>query len=141
MKKVVVVGLLAMAIVGLVVTQAFAQGLELCVDIKPGSCPSAVNWNGEGKVPVAIFGSADFCVRCINPACVEMNGEGVALKPDGSPMASYSDVNCDGYRDLVVQIEDTGADVFPAGTTWATITGCLCDGTPFTGMGDIKLID
>jgi hypothetical protein len=116
--------------------------LDVLVDIKPGSDPSAFNWDGHGKVPVAVLGSDVFDVYEINPATVTMNNAGVALrgKKDPTVMASYSDVNGDGYTDLVVQIADIDGAIFAVGDTTATIAGYLYDGTYFSGVGDIKLV-
>jgi hypothetical protein len=115
--------------------------LTVDVDIKPGSDPSAFNWDGKGKVPVAVLGSDIFDVYDINPTTVTMAGAAVALKgkKDPTAMASYSDVNFDGYMDLVVQIIDTDGNVIPAGTTEVLVAGNLYDGTYFSGWGDIKL--
>ncbi|MGB4442392.1 MAG: hypothetical protein WBJ62_09260, partial [Coriobacteriia bacterium] len=116
--------------------------LTVDVDIKPGSDPSAVNWDGNGKVPIAVLGSDIFDVRTINASTVTMNGAAVGVrgKKDPTVMASYTDVNFDGYEDLVVQIVDTDGSVIPAGATEVLVSGYLLDGTYFSGTGDIKLV-
>lgn len=122
-------------------TYSYNENITVLVDIKPGSDPSAFNWNGAGKVPVAILGSATFDVYDIRPETVTMNNAGVALKGKKDPtvMASYQDVNADGFVDLVVHIVDIDGDVFPAGAVEATVRGSLVNGDTFTAIGDIKL--
>ena len=123
-------------------TYSYNEDISVLVDIKPGSDPSAFNWNGAGKVPVAVLGSETFDVYDILPETVTMNNAGVALrgKKDPTVMASYKDVNGDGYIDLVVQIMDTDGDVFAAGAVEATVRGSLANGDTFTAIGDIKLV-
>ena len=118
---------------------------EVQTDVKPGSDPSAFNWNGAGKVPVAILGNEYFDVRKIDAATVTMNGAvvGVRGKKDPTTMASYSDTNGDGYEDLVVQIVDTDGDVIPSGTVEVKIAWNLLSaygGTAMWDMADIKLV-
>lgn len=127
---------------GLIYDLTVTYDLGIDVDIKPGSDPSSLNWDGHGKVPIAILGSADFDVTTIDPMTVEMNGAGAALKgkKDPTAMASYSDVNGDGYIDLVVQIQDTDEDVVAAGSTWVRVTCRTYDGIDFVGIGDINLV-
>ncbi len=118
---------------------------EVQTDVKPGSDPSALNWNGAGKVPVAILGNEYFDVHTVNAATVTMNGAAVGVrgKKDPTVMASYSDTNGDGYEDLVVQIVDTDGDVIPAGATSVTIAWTLLPefgGTAMSDVTDIKLV-
>lgn len=118
---------------------------EVQTDVKPGSDPSAFNWNGAGKVPVAILGNEYFDVRTIDAATVTMNGAAVGVrgKKDPTVMASYSDTNGDGFEDLVVQIVDTDGDVIPAGSTTVTIAWKLLPefgGTAMADVTDIKLV-
>lgn len=110
--------------------------LEVVIDIKPGSFPSCFNNNGNGIIPVAIFGSETFDVHEVDVSTVELEGLPVAMKAPGRYMAAYEDVDLDGYMDLVVKFDDV-AGVFDQGDEYATLTGNLLDGTPFFGVGDI----
>jgi len=111
--------------------------VEVQVDIKPGSDPSCFNNDGNGVIPVAILGSDTFDVYNVNVTTVSMEGLSVAMKGKANKyLASYEDVNYDGYLDLVVKIEDVDG-YFTKGSGYATITGMLTDGTPFFGVGDI----
>ena len=54
-------------------------------------------------------------------------------------LASIEDVNGDGFDDLVVKIED-GDNTITPGSTMATITGTLYDGTPIVGCDEINIV-
>jgi hypothetical protein len=111
--------------------------IQVQVDIKPGSDPSCFNNDGNGVIPAAILGSATFDVSQVDVATVSMEGLKVAVKGKNAKyLASYEDVNLDGYPDLVVKFADVDG-VFAKGSGFATITGNLKDGTPFMGTGDI----
>jgi len=110
------------------------------IDIKPGSDPNCFNNDGKGVIPVAILGSADFDVTQIDPGTVSL--EGLAVKMVGKAnklLAHIEDVNSDGYDDLVVQIQDQDG-TFTAGSSTATVTGNLYDGTPFEGTDSICVV-
>lgn len=107
---------------------------EVAIDIKPGSDPNCFNNDGHGVIPVAILGSADFDVMSIDPGTVQL--EGLAVRKVGKSdklLAHIEDVNGDTFDDLVVQIEDVDG-IWTAGTTLATLTGALYDGTPIVGQ-------
>lgn len=110
--------------------------LEVALDIKPGSFPSCFNNDGNGLIPVAIFGSETFDVHQVDVATVELEGLTVALKPNGKYQAAFADVNADGYVDLSLKFKDVDG-VFEPGDHFATLTGNLLDDTPFFGVGDI----
>jgi len=108
--------------------------IQVDIDIKPGSDPNCFNNDGHGVIPVAILGSADFDVTSIDPATVEL--ESLAVRMVGKSdklLAHIEDVNNDSFDDLVVQIEDVDG-IWSAGTTLATVTGALFDGTPIVGQ-------
>jgi hypothetical protein len=114
--------------------------LHVCIDIKPGSCPNSINANERGAIPVAILGSDTFDVSQIDVASVAL--EGLKIKVVGKAnklLAHFEDVNGDGYMDLVVQIADTDSSVL-TGSTTATLTGKLLDGTPFKGTDSINIV-
>jgi hypothetical protein len=111
--------------------------VEVQVDIKPGSDPSCFNNDGNGVIPVAILGSDTFDVYSVDVSTVSLEGMTVAMKGKANKyLASYEDVNYDGYTDLVVKIEDQDG-YFTKGSGFAIINGTLVDTTPFFGIGDI----
>jgi hypothetical protein len=62
-----------------------SRGVSASLDIKPGKCPNspAVNVNNRGRIPMAIFGSADFHVADIKLDTVAIKRTG--LKPVKAP--------------------------------------------------------
>jgi hypothetical protein len=114
--------------------------IHVPIDIKPGDSPNCINNNGHGVIPVAILGSADFDVTQIDPATVQM--EGLSIKTTGKRnklLAHIADVNNDGFKDLMFQIEDRKG-AFTEGSSLATVTGTLLDGTSFEGADEICLV-
>lgn len=109
------------------------------VDIKPMSDPNGINNDGHGVIPVAILGSATFDVTTINPATVALDGMAVRFKGKSmTAQASIKDYNCDGYDDLIVQIEDIDG-TFIAGQTVGTVTGFFYAGGAFSGTDSLKI--
>jgi hypothetical protein len=93
-------------------------------DIKPGSCPNALNVKKKGVLPVAILGAEEFDVYEIDPASVRLtlngNGDGVpslrsAYEDVATPFKPYNeksdcDQDCttdreDGYLDLTLKFD------------------------------------
>jgi hypothetical protein len=114
--------------------------IEIHIDIKPGSDPNCFNNNERGVIPIAILSSVDFNATQVDPSTVQLAG--LAVKVAGRSnkyLAHTEDVNGDGLIDLVVQIEDTD-QVFTTGTTTATLTGNLYDGTHIAGEDDICIV-
>ena len=89
---------------------------------------------------MGILSSAAFNATQVDPSTVQLAG--LAVKVTGKNnkfLAHTEDINSDGLIDLVVQIEDTD-QVFTTGTTTATLTGTLYDGTPIVGEDDICIV-
>lgn len=111
--------------------------LTVEIDVKPGSFPSCFRNDGNGVIPVAIFGKAGFDVYDINGETVELDGLSVVTKKKSNKlMAAYEDINWDGYMDYVVKVEDIEGTFHP-GMGTAKLTGVLKDGTHIAGVGDI----
>jgi len=116
---------------------------NVSVDIKPGSCPNAVNVVGKGVLPVAIVGTEDFDVTQIDLTSVELEGVAPlrwALEDVATP---FEDLLCDchedgpdGYLDLILKfdkqdvIAGLGSHV---STVLLTLTGNLLSGAPIVG--------
>ena len=114
--------------------------IDVAIDIKPGSDPNCFNNNTRGVIPIAILSSADFNAIQVDPSTVQLAGLAVKIAGKSNKyLAHTEDVNGDGLIDLVVQIEDTD-QVFTTGTTTATLTGKLYDGTPIEGEDDICIV-
>lgn len=118
--------------------------LSVGLDIKPGTSPNTVNINGNGVIPVAILGGADFDVRQVDVSTLGLAGLLVRVKPNGVPQCSIDDVSgpegvADGYPDLVCQFVDE-PDLWIPGEDTAMLTGNLVDGTPISGSDEIIVV-
>jgi hypothetical protein len=124
----------------------FAVAIEIDIDLKPGTYPNEVNFNGRGVIPVAVLGSADFDVREINIPFLRFEGMEVRIKRNGKPQCDNKDVSGDfsasmegspdGFTDLVCMFVDTKSG-WPSGKVEASLTGWLNDWIPFKGTDSI----
>jgi len=84
----------------------------MTIDIKPGDVKNIVRASSGRVIPVAILGSSDLNVIEINPRTIRLNGVDVMLvgKSDKS-LCRQTDINDDGYEDLVCDVRTTGFKV------------------------------
>jgi hypothetical protein len=129
---------------------AYAAEIPVGVDIKPGSYPNSVNINGNGVIPVAILGSADFDVSNINIISLRFDGLSVRVKGNGAFQCSIKDVSGDfttpegapdGYPDLICQFVDDPASWLPGEEDNAYVIGELNDGSPILGFDSINVVN
>lgn len=128
-KSSVIVMLLIAAVV------AIAGQYPADIDIKPNSCPNAINPNSGGKTPVAVLGRSWFDVNWIDPTTVKFGGPG---EPGVYAMHyAIKDVNDDGRMDMIFQFRtrDTGIVV---GDEWAWLYGVTWGGDYFYEEQAIK---
>ena len=135
---------------------ALDSEIEVAVDIKPRSCPNPLNVKSRGVTPVAILGTADFNVRDIDPATIQLEGvsplrwkvRDVATPYDVDTMQGDC-LDCtkkgpDGYPDLTLKFK-TQDIVTAIGSVSngdfldLTITGALFDGTPIVGDDVVRI--
>ena len=109
------------------------------IDIKPDTYPNTINLKSKETVPVAILSTPDFDATTVDPATVKLAGAPVKMKKRKKPMASFEDVNKDGYRDLVVHF-DTKKLKLKKDSTVAYLTGKTIGETPADST-DIKGVD
>jgi len=131
---------------GISIGQVNVSIVTRLIDIKPGSYPNAININGNGVIPVAVLGSADFVVDqiVINGDTPTFAGLAVRVKPNGLYQYSIKDISGpegvpDGYDDLVCQFVDD-PDLWKAGNDVAELTGYLKNGTQFAGSDFITVV-
>ncbi len=126
-------------------------GLQVPMDIKPGSCPNPLNVKSRGVLPVAIAGTADFDVTQVDLNTLNLEGvaplrwsyEDVATPfvPFGGKSDCFADcqtAGADGVTDLVLHF-DTQEIVAALGEVEdgecliLELFGDLMDGTSFVG--------
>ncbi len=113
--------------------------IDVNIDIKPGSDPNCFNIDGHGNIPVAILGSACFDVSDIDDTTLSFAGLTVRVRGKRGPMCSIEDSNGDSFPDLVCHFEDD-SNTWSGGTSTATVTGELLDGTHFEGTDSICIV-
>jgi len=110
------------------------------IDVKPGSDVNPLNLNGNGVVPVAVLGSAEFDVSILIPGSVLAGAEGSV---NAAPVhgGHIEDVNGDGFDDYVFHFREwelgvTG-DALTRVPVYLTAEGS--DGTLFGGEDDVRI--
>lgn len=119
---------------------AYSPVRVVSIDIKPGNDPNSINLGSQGNVPVAIFSTPDFDATNIDPITVTLAGASVKLKGKGTPMASFEDVNGDGFDDIVVHV-DTTAFELSLGDTDAVLEGETYDGVRIRGTDSVRIVN
>mgnify|MGYP001558965003 CR=1 FL=1 len=113
--------------------------IPVAIDIKPGSDPNSINLKSNGVVPVAIFGSATFDVKQIDPATIQLANALVKFKGSGQRIFSYSDVNGDSFTDVVTQVS-TQAFQLTSSDVKANLEGRLFDGAIIKGSDSVRIV-
>lgn len=116
-----------------------SSGVPVNIDIKPGSSPNSINLGSNGNVPVAIFSTAAFDATTLDPLTVTLASAPVKLKGKGTPMASFEDINGDGFLDLVVHVDTSAFQIIEAEHE-AILKGTTYSGTPVIGSDLVKIV-
>jgi len=113
------------------------------IDIKPGSDPNSINPKSQGKIPVAILSTQEFCA----PEMVNKDSLTFGFEGDEQSLAFCNsegeDVNGDGLEDLVCHFytQFTG---FRCGDTEGVLNGTTTDGmttdTPIEGKDSVRIV-
>lgn len=107
------------------------------IDIKPGSDPSSFGANSNGKIPVALFGSANFDVSNIDNSTVRFGdkpNEGAAP----SHFGELKDINGDGYADRVYHFPFQQTNLDPEDKI-GYLSGKI-NGENFVGSSDVNIV-
>lgn len=113
------------------------------IEIKPCSCPNAINPNNRGVVPVAILTtsitageSVDFDATTVDPLSVQFGPDGATEKHG---RGHIEDVDGDGDLDMVLHFrtQETG---ITDGDTIACITGETTEGQSIEGCDAIVTV-
>jgi len=114
------------------------------IDVKPGSWPNSLNLNGNGSVPVGIFGSPEFNVHDIDKSTVRFGLNGLEAIPVHKGYCGHvEDLNEDGIDDIVFHFREgeLGIPVDTEGNTELTlfVTGQLDNGIYFEGTDIVRI--
>ena len=109
-------------------------GLQVDIDIKPGSDPNGINPKSKGLIPVAILTDADFDATDVDPSTVTFGPNDATMAHKN---AHIEDVDTDGDLDLLLHFrtQDTG---IACGDTEAELNGQTYDGVYITGTDSVK---
>ena len=110
--------LIVLFLSNIVVAQAVTW---VSIDVKPGSCPNAVNLESKGVLSVAILTTDNFDALEVDPVTVQFEG--------ATPLRwAMEDVDGDGDIDLVFKfkvketnLNDLSLDVYLSGETYGGI--------------------
>jgi hypothetical protein len=115
-------------------------GLDVSIDIKPGSYPNSINRGSAGVIPVAIFSTATFDARTIDPDTLFLAGAPVGMVgKSGKFQCHPDDVNGDNLADLVCQF-DTAQFLIQPGETMAEVVGETTSGVPIRGKDSVRIV-
>jgi hypothetical protein len=115
-------------------------GIEVAIDIKPGSYPNSINLSSAGVIPVAILSSESFDAASIDPESLRLSGASVGIAgKSGNLLCHLEDVNSDSRNDLVCQFE-TAQLTLQTGDTMAEVTGKTLSGVAFRGQDSVRIV-
>ncbi|MCB9418674.1 MAG: hypothetical protein H6667_02640 [Ardenticatenaceae bacterium] len=107
------------------------QGIDVAIDIKPGSDPNRINLHSNGAVPVAVLSTDDFDSASIDPVSVLFAG--------ASPLRwVMKDVDFDGDVDFLFFFKTQELNL-DANSIEATLTGTTFDGDLIVGTDSIVI--
>ena len=101
------------------------------IDVQPGST-GCINPTSNGVIPVAILGSATLQVKNVRLDDSLKLGSLALRVRGGKPLCSVTQVNADGYDDLMCHFDNVSTN-WTSGQTTATVSGKLYNGLPFQG--------
>ena len=119
--------------------ELFSYALPVGIDIKPNALPNAINLGSNGTVAVAILSTPSFDATTVDPNSVTLASAPVKLRGQGTPLASFDDVNGDGLDDLVLHVA-TQAFQLSTGDVVAILEGMTFDGTEIIGSDSIRIV-
>ena len=116
-----------------------STALLVAIDIKPNALPNSINLGSNGTVAVAIFSTPSFDATTVDPNSVTLASAPVKLRGQGTPVASFDDVNGDGLDDLVLHVS-TQSFQLSTGNVAAVLEGMTFDGTKIIGVDSVRIV-
>jgi hypothetical protein len=133
----------------------------LFLDMHPTSCPNPVNISGNGVIPAALLGTANFDVTTIDPNSIQLWGyecdggpvspthvafEDVATPYTGNQLCGCNTLHGDGFVDLTLKFDKQAVvqalhlQTYTPGTfVHIVVTGTLSSGCNFLGIDCIRV--
>ena len=109
----------------------------VAVDVKPGTAPpNPITLGKTGTFPVALFGSCRFAVSNIDLATVRVAGAPIAPRTNGTPNATFQDLNGDRITDVLVTVRVQDLASTPADAQVLVIRATR-DGARFRGTDPV----
>jgi CSLREA domain-containing protein len=118
---------------------AFEVGIDVAIDVRPGSTDNTVSLKIGGLLPVAVLSSATVDASLVNVATARINNVGAAKRTNGTYLSSLEDVNADGRVDLVLFFEVSKLGL-RLQTTSLTLRATLTDGRQIQGTDAIRVV-
>src|SRR5439155_16243456 len=81
------------------------RALNARIDVLPGSSRNPVEPRSRGKLPVAVFGSADLAVSSLELSRLRLAGAPVTTLPNGGFHTHREYVDNDGIMDMLVHFD------------------------------------
>ena len=103
----------------------------VAIDVQPGST-GCINPTSNGVIPVAILGSSSFQVKDVRLDDSLKLGSLALRVRGGKPLCSVTQVNADGYDDLMCHFDNVSTN-WTSGQATATVSGKLYNGLPIQG--------
>ena len=113
--------------------------LNVKIDIRPHVHANIVNLNSGGLLPVAVFSSATFDARFIDPNTVFLAGAPAVSQKHGWPKMDIKDIDRDGRKDAVFAFKVQDMDVTEDAKE-AMLVGETLAGVSFTGTDKITVV-
>jgi hypothetical protein len=114
-------------------------GVPVQIDIRPATAFNWINPGGLLDVPVAIFSSASFDARQIDPATVRLANAPIGRTRGGVWLATKVDVNRDRRVDLLVAIDSRQIEL-PSEAVSAELSGATSTGIAIRGGDKVVVV-
>jgi hypothetical protein len=81
------------------------------LDVRPGTDRNVVNPDAKGVLPVALMGAADFQVEAVAVSGLALSAAGSSQSAHPKGPGHMTDLNGDGYKDLMLNFPIQGTGV------------------------------